>query len=112
MGAHGEGRKDTYIYTQKKVVCKPGDGAEVNAEGCARRRTLRDLLHPGHISPRVPVASNSYPAFLEGLVFFFNNLFFITCALVFFCIYDCVRVSDPLELELPAVVTCYVCSDY
>lgn len=75
MGAHGEGRKDTRIHTQKKVVCKPGGGAEVSAEGCARRRTLTDLLHtPWPYFPIVPVASNSYPLLLR--VSFFVSAFF------------------------------------
>jgi hypothetical protein len=35
-----------------------------------------------------------------------RRLFFL-CAMVF-CLYDCVRMSDPLKPELQAVVSCRV----
>jgi hypothetical protein len=35
-------------------------------------------------------------------------IFYFLCIGVFACLYICVRESDPLELELQTVVSCYV----
>ena len=46
-----------------------------------------------------------------GWLVVFNNLFaydLFMCISVFACMYICVRVLDPLELELQTVVSCHV----
>ena len=40
--------------------------------------------------------------------FFFNDLFLFHVHWYFACMHVCVRVLDPLEVELQAVVSCYV----
>ena len=40
--------------------------------------------------------------------FFFNGLFLFYMLWCFACMYVCARLSDPLELEIQTVVSCYV----
>lgn len=51
-----------------------------------------------------------YKIMFSSSFFIVNLIFFILCTLVFcLCLYVCVMVSNPLQLELQAVVSCRKC---
>ena len=60
-----------------------------------------------------PFPDNPNPDHFLLFLFFrgFAYLFLFYVHLCFACIYVCVRVSDPLELELQTVVSCHVSAE-
>lgn len=56
----------------------------------------------------VPLLGWLVLSFFLFVCLFLNNLFYLIYIGGFACIHVCVKVSDPLDLELQTVVSCHV----